>query len=365
MNKEKIIALVGGGSGGHIFPLVALGEELISKKIPFVYLGSQDSLESKIIGDLKWQFIEISAGKWRRYISFASIFQNLIDVFSIIRGFFQSIRLIKRHKIGLIVSKGGYIALPVLYAARVVGCPVIVHESDSVMGISNKVGSKFAKRVLTAFDTAIFPNNDSRYKKVGIPIRKSLRLAASLRSPKKERSLLLILPGSQGSVAINKYLKRGLRSLLGKYDVVHLTGKRDYNFFESFRKQLPKEMAGRYKPYKFIERELSYYYQLADLIIVRGSATIAAEAALFAKPIYIIPIPESANNHQQENAKVLEAANAAIVRQQYQLSDEKFIKDINSLMSNEEKLTEIGKNLAKYFNSNDSVEVIIKEITNA
>lgn len=364
MIKKKIIALVGGGSGGHVFPLVALGEELTNRKTPFLYIGSKDSLESEVVKNLKWRFIEINAGKWRRDFSFLSIFQNLADTTSMIKGFFQSIRIIRRYDIGLIVSKGGYVALPVLYAARVVGCPVIVHESDSVMGISNKIGSKFAKRILTAFDPSIFPHADGRYKKVGIPIRKKLRQAASLRSPKKERSLLLILPGSQGSVAINQYLKHGLRTLLEKYDIVHLTGKSDIGFFESFKKKLPKKLINRYKSYSFIDRELSYYFQLADLIIVRGSATIAAEAALFAKPIYIIPIPSSANNHQQQNAKILEEANAAIVRQQYQLSSEKLIKDIVRLLENKEKLETIGKNLAKYFNSSNSVGMIIKEIEN-
>ena len=362
MNKEKIIALVGGGTGGHIFPLVALGEELTNKKIDFVYIGSPNSLESEVVRALKWQFLEIGAGKWRRYISPASIIWNFLGLFTTIKGIFQSVRIIKQHNIGLIFSKGGYVSLPVLYAARVVGCPVIIHESDSIMGTTNRIGSKFAKRILTAFDPRVFPHNDSRYRKVGIPVRKSLRQAASLRSPKKERPLILILPGSQGSVAINQYLKQELRSLLGKYDIIHLAGKKDFNYFQSLRRRLPKIMADRYRTYSFIDRELPYYYQSADLIIVRGSATTAAEAALFAKPIYIIPLPDSANNHQFENARILESVGAAFVRQQYQLSSEKFIKDISRLLGDRHNLRIMGEKLLMYFSSSKSIENIIEEI---
>ena len=362
MNKEKIIALVGGGTGGHIFPLVALGEELTNRKIDFVYIGSPNSLESEVIRALKWQFLEIGAGKWRRYISLASIIQNFLGLFVTVRGIIQSVRIIRRHNIGLIFSKGGYVSLPVLYAARVVGCPVIIHESDSIMGTANRVGSKFAKRILTAFDPSVFPHSDARYRKVGIPVRKSLRQAASLRSPKKERPLILIIPGSQGSGAINQYLKQELRSLLKKYDIIHLAGKKDFSYFESLRKRLPKIMTDRYRTYSFIDRELPYYYQSANLVIVRGSATTAAEAALFAKPIYIIPIPDSANNHQSQNARILESVGAAFVRQQYQLSGEKFVKDINRLLRNENNLRTMGGKLFKYFSSSNSIENIIKEI---
>jgi UDP-N-acetylglucosamine--N-acetylmuramyl-(pentapeptide) pyrophosphoryl-undecaprenol N-acetylglucosamine transferase len=314
---------------------------------------------------LSWQFIEVEAGKWRRYLSLSSISQNIVDVFRTIAGFFQAIRILRKTRARLVVSKGGYVALPVLYAARVVGCPIIVHESDSVMGVTNRIGSRFAKRVLTAFDETIFPERDARYRKIGIPIRRSLRQAASLRSPKKVQPLLLVLPGSQGSTAINQYIRQGLRELLQICDVVHLTGTADYESFETLRKGLPENLVNRYHPYRFIDRQLPYYYQSADLIVLRASATTAAEAALFSKPVYVIPLPESANNHQQENARRLEQADAAIVKQQYQLSTEQFIKDIKNLLGDNDKLVGLGKNLAAYFDSSNAVSKMTQEITDA
>lgn len=359
---ERPIILIGGGTGGHIFPLVAVAEELAARKVNFLYVGSRGSLEEKIISSYGWPFAIIEAGKWRRYLSLPSVTNNIIDIGRVIRGFFQSIKLLRRTRAKLVFSKGGYVAMPLLYAARVTGCPVIIHESDSIMGVANRVGSKFSKKVLTAFDTENFANADGRYVKVGIPVRKNLRQAAKLQSPKKIRPVVLVLPGSQGSAAINQYLKQALNNILEFCDVVHLTGNKDFSTFESLRKQLPKNRAERYRPYKFIDRELPYYYQSADLVVARSSATTAAEAALFSKALYVVPLPDSANNHQQRNASLLEKAGAAVVRQQYQLSAEVFASDIKELLSDRSKLQQMGSKLAGYFGSQDATTKVIKEI---
>lgn len=361
---DRPIILVGGGTGGHIFPLVAVAEELASRKINFVYVGSRDSLEEKVINSYGWPFAVIEAGKWRRYLTIRSLTENLIDTIRVARGFFQSIKLLRKTGARLVVSKGGYVAMPLLYAARVVGCPVIVHESDSVMGVANRIGSKFAKRVLTAFDVGNFPNADARFIKVGIPVRRSLRQAAKLKSPKKVRPVVLVLPGSQGSAAINRYLKQALNNLLEVCDIIHLTGEKDFPNFESLRQQLPKNRAERYRPYKFIDRELPYYYQSADLIVARSSATTAAEAALFAKALYVVPLPESANNHQCQNALLLEKAGAAVVRQQYQLSADVLATDIKELLISQDKLVQMGSKLAEYFGSQNATSKMINEINN-
>ncbi|MEX1052172.1 MAG: UDP-N-acetylglucosamine--N-acetylmuramyl-(pentapeptide) pyrophosphoryl-undecaprenol N-acetylglucosamine transferase [Patescibacteria group bacterium] len=361
--KNGPIVLVGGGTGGHIFPLVAVAEELQVRKQPFVYIGSADGPEAGIIAGHGWEFEAIAAGKWRRYRTVASILQNVADVFRTVKGFFQAVRLLRRLDAQLVVSKGGYVAVPVLYAARLIGCPVIVHESDAVMGLANKIGSKFAQKVLTAFDPAVL-DGDGRFVKVGIPVRRALIQAARLRSPKKDRPVLLILPGSQGSMAINRYVKEGMAEFLGKYDIIHLTGEPDYQVFAEIKRALPKNLAARYKPYPFIERELPYYYQAADLIIARSSATTMAEAALFKKPLYVVPLPQSANNHQQRNAQLLEASGAVMVRQQYQLSTEQLLTDIESLLSNPERLLAMGESLGRYFDSATATGRMIGEISN-
>jgi len=358
--SERPIFLVGGGTGGHVFPLVAVAEELESKKIPFIFVGSPNSLEERVVTKRKWQFLTIESGKWRRYLDSKSIFSNIIDIFRLIKGFFQAMKILRKHRARLVFSKGGFVALPLLYAARVIGCPIIVHESDSVMGVANRVGSKYAKKILTAFDPKVFPNVDSRFMQVGIPIRRSLQQASKLKSPRKVRPVILVLPGSQGATAINKLIKQSLLSIIEKYDLIHLTGESDFKDFEKLRSTMTKVQQERYRPYHFIDRELPYYFQLADLIIARSSATTTAEAALFKKALFAIPLPGSANNHQQINAQILNDIGAAYIREQYQLSGEQFLSSIDELLGNQSTLQTMGENLAKYFGSNEATTKTVK-----
>lgn len=360
--KNKPILLVGGGTGGHIMPLIAIGEELSSRDLPFIFVGGIQSKEEELVRHYQWHYVSIQAGKWRRYTNFKSIVANLTDIFRLAIGFFQSLQIIIKSKSEIIVSKGGYVALPVVYAARLLGRRVIIHESDTVMGLTNRLSSTFAKKVLTAFDPKIFTNSDGRYQQVGIPIRRALRMAAKLKSPMKSRPLLLILPGSQASQAINNLLEPILPKLLEHYDVIHLTGSNELEKFQKFRQGLPTEKQHSYKPYAFIDRELPYYFQSADLILCRASMTTIAEASLFGKPVYLIPLPTAAADHQISNAKRLELAGAAFVRLQNELTSEKLYEDIKKLLSDKVKLEALGKSLKTYFNESDAVELFLKEI---
>lgn len=360
--NNNVIALVGGGTGGHVFPLVAVAEELAQQKREFIFIGSAESLEKRVVTNLGWKLETIQAGKWRRYSTFKSLVSNIVDAVKVVIGFFQSIKVIRRNKVGTVFSKGGYVALPVVFAAKLLGCRIIVHESDAVMGMTNRLSAAVADRVLTAFGLESYPNRNDRYRQVGIPVRAVLRRAATLKAPKKSRPLLLVLPGSQGSAAINSFIRSSLPKLLETLDVVHLTGEREYQEFIKIKDSLNTSQRSHYKPYSFIDRELPLYFQSADLVVARSSATTIAEAALFAKAMYLVPLPTAAANHQYENALRLDSANAAIVRQEYQLSTEVFVQDILKLISNPEKLQEIGNRLKEYFKTHATISEIIKEI---
>lgn len=364
MANMNPILLVGGGTGGHITPLVAVGEELSVRAIPFIFVGSPHSREQEIVKGLGWQFLPIQAGKWRRYATLASFVQNLVDIGRTGLGFFQAVGIIQRYKIETVFSKGGFVALPVVLAARLLGKRVIIHESDAVMGMTNKISARFATKVLTAFAPSVFEGADNRYQQVGIPIRAALRKAASLKAPKKSRPMILIIPGSQGSLAINGYVKNVLTDLLKLTDVVHLTGVKEFDLFADWQRSLPASSQSRYKPYSYIDRELPYYFQAADLVVARSSATTAAEAALFKKAVYLIPLPTSASNHQVVNGQQLAAAGAAVVKEQYQLSPPQFLADIQALLGNPSQLTELGDRLNTYFNATETIDKIITELTN-
>ncbi len=359
-NIDRPIILVGGGTGGHIFPLVAIGEELKIRNQRFIYVGTRTGREAEIISRLGWSFVSIEAGKWRRHSGLSGFGQNLVDLGRTIAGVFQAIVILRRTNARLIVGKGGGVALPVIVAAKLTRRPVIIHESDVVMGMANRLSMRFAHRILTTFNPTVFPFYDQRFVQVGMPIRQSLRQAARLKGPKKSRPLVLILPGSQGSSAINNYVKGSLNQLLKVIDIIHLTGEKDYPTFAALQQAMPSAMRNHYKPYRFIDRELPYYFQAADLVVARASATTATEAALFRKPLYMIPLPTAANNHQVANAKVLQRAGAAVVKEQYQLTPEIFRDDVLVLLKNEAKLTKLGNALHDYFNEEKTLEKILE-----
>ncbi len=360
--NQKPIILVGGGTGGHIFPLVSIGEELVTRHYPFIYVGAKHGREESIVKELGWRFEPIAAGKMRRYFSLEAIIANITDAFRTIQGFFQATKLLIRTGSPAIISKGGYVALPVVYAARLLGRPVFAHESDAVMGLTNRLTSSFAKRVFTAFAPSSYPHADRRYLQVGIPIRKNLRQAARLRSPKKTRPLILVLGGIQGSSTINTQIRHSLKRLLAIADIVHVTGERDFASYQKLQASLDKSARVAYKPFAFLDRELAYYFQAADLVISRASATTIAEGALFGKAMLLIPLPTAAGNHQVVNANVLAAEHAAVVYEEYQLSPETFLSAVERLLSDRPKLAALGMKLKTYFHNDEAIALIIQAV---
>lgn len=360
--KTPTIALVGGGTGGHIFPLVAIAEELHNQGIKFIYIGGARSLEQRIIKGSNWPFEAITVGKWRRYLTIQSLYLNIVDFFRTVIGVFQAYRILQKHRVRVVFSKGGFVALPVVIAAKLRRVRVFVHESDAVMGLSNKLTAKLASKVLTAFDAKSYSNYKSNFLQVGIPIRNSLRRASTLKAPKKNRQLILVLPGSQGSLAINSLLKPIIPNLLKSYDVIHLTGEKDYESFDQLHQSLPQNRLQHYRPYKFIDRELPYYFQTADIIVSRSSATTIAEAALFKKASYLIPLPSAASDHQLVNAQRLVEANAAVMRQENQLNSEILEKDLVNLLRDTDRLKLLGENLNKYFVAEGTIAKIMEVI---
>lgn len=356
------ILLVGGGTGGHIMPLIAIGEELTTRQLPFIFVGAKNGREEKIVAGLGWRFAAIEAGKWRRDFSLSNLFSNLIDVSRVIIGFFQALQLLVRSRVRVVFSKGGYVALPVVLAAKLLGRRLIIHESDVVMGLTNRISSRMATSVLTAFDTKVYPNADQRYRQVGIPVRRALRQAAKLKAPQKSRPLIFVIGGIQGSSALNDLIKPIIPNLIQRYDLVHVTGEVAAAGFRQLRLSLGKEQ-NRYKPSAFIDRELPYYYQTADLIISRASATTIVEASIFSKALYLVPLPTAAGNHQVANARLLEKAQAVIVREQDQLTAEMIHQDIERLLADTVRLQEMGQRLHQYFDEEQTLPKIMELIT--
>ena len=325
----KNIAISGGGTGGHVFPALALAEALKekNKNIKIFWLGEKNSFEEKACkeSNLNIVFQAILGGKLRRYFSF----QNFWDIPKIFIAFLQSLYILKREKIDKVFSKGGYVALPVVLAAWVLRIPVIVHDSDAVPGLTTKISSKFAQSICLCFEGAkeYFSKNFwSKIHITGLPVRKEItewvgkKIEAKTKIQKKyfsdvknDMPIIFIMGGSQGALAINESIISLLPELCKKVFVIHLTG-----YGKKIEISLSTEIQEKYVSLEFISNpsDLAMLYAASDVIIMRSSSAIL-EASFFTKNLILVPLPGAAANHQEKNAKefILKHPSATIVDQ--------------------------------------------------
>ena len=347
------ILITGGGSGGHVFPLVAIAKQLqqlaIKSNLDLVlrYYGPQDIYTSYITRE-DIEAKSIIASKLRRYFSL----KNFVDLPKFVLSIFQSLFKIYWFMPDVAFSKGGPGALPVLIACRFYNIPVIIHDSDAIPGLTNTVSGKWSRQIELGFASAkkYFPASKT-VRVVGNPIREDLLNYVSL-DPKgaKERlkldpnvPLILVLGGSLGSVRINNFILSYLEKLLGHYQVVHQVGTANLadvkKTFAALSRQWEAKIKNRYYPYAFLEKNYGEMLAASDLVITRSGSGAIFELAAFGKPAILIPLPESARNHQQMNAIQYSQIGAAEVLEENNLSEavalgmiDKLIKAPNTQM---------------------------------
>ncbi len=350
------IVFTGGGTGGHIFPIVQIVREFkevvreqeeklvgLQAKIAFHYIGPKDEFSAQVLlkEDVRVSFI--LGGKVRRYFSPLALFQNLFDlVFLFPLGFLQAFFKLFFLAPDAVFSKGGYGSLPVVLAAWFLDIPIFVHESDKVAGFSNRLAAKFAKEIFTAFsNTEGLPSNKQIV--VGHPIRKTL-LEGSKEKAKEifnltfEKPIVLIMGGSQGALRINDLVINILVEWLENFELLHITGKKNYQELKDEAEVvLPGELKKYYHPVGFLEEEdLANAYRVADFIVSRAGAGSIFEIAALGKPSILIPLPESAQDHQVKNAYAYKEAGATIVIEQANLTPHFLLESIKYIFSHPE-----------------------------
>ncbi len=358
------ILFTGGGTGGHLMPIIAIGRELKGKDgIKLYYLGPKDEQGGFLLAQENFKIHSILSGKIRRYFSF----WNITDVlFGIPIGFLQGFFWILVIRPNLVFSKGGSGSLVVCWAARIFRISVFLHESDSVPGLSNKIVSKWAKKVFVSFSfekTEGFENSIL----VGNPTRKEL-LNGSIEEAKKifnltlEKPVILIMGGSQGAMAINEFIMVILNNLLEKYEIIHVAGLKNYKKIKLESEVVfGQDLEKYYHLYPTLnEVELKNAYAAADLVISRAGSGSIFEIAAVGKPSILIPLPSAAGNHQSKNAYQYAESGAAIVLEQDNLSPNLFLGEVESAFSKKEKMEKAALNFSKP----NAAELITKEILN-
>lgn len=349
----KKIIMTGGGTAGHVTPNIALLPALKEAGYHIEYIGSYHGIEKELIEAQHIPYTGIDSGKLRRYFDI----KNFSDPFHVIKGFGQAVSLMHKHKPDIVFSKGGFVSVPVVLAAKVCGIPAIIHESDITPGLANRIAMKGAKKVCCNFPETLNYLPSDKAVLTGSPIRLELLkgnpdAAYKLcRFPSQKKPVLLIIGGSLGSRAINKAVRNILPELLKDFYMIHICGKG--NLDESLM-----ETKG-YAQFEYVSEELTDMLALADLAISRAGANSICELLALHKPNILIPLSSSASRGDQIlNAKSFEKQGFSYVIQEENVTNDTLLQAVHYVYENRRKFI----NTMSQSGQMDSIGTIMKLI---
>lgn len=344
------IIVSGGGTGGHVTPVLALCAALKARKAtaPVIdYIGSGGRLERELVEAEGIGYHVISSGKFRRYrrglvselTDLKTMRQNAGDSLRILKGVRQARRLLKTLKPDVVFVKGGYVGLPVGLAASQLKIPLIIHESDTIMGLTNRVLASRARIVATGFPVDVFAGAkfNTTLLATGNPVRADILKGQRDRGRKHfgidtAQPTLLVIGGSTGATALNEAVFGALAQLTDTMNVIHQTGQHDIDAAQFQRQRLESHKRGRYVPTAFMRAELADAYELADVVVSRCGANVLAELAALKKAVILVPLPGSANNHQAHNAQYIVRRGAARLLEQSRLTPRTLRAEVDKLI---------------------------------
>ena len=364
------IVFAGGGTGGHFYPIIAIGERInrIVEEQKIVecsmYYFSTTPFDKQALYDTGIKFERISAGKWRRYFSI----ENFFDLFKTFVGI--GIALSKLFVIypDVVVSKGGYASFPTVVAARILGIPIFIHESDTHPGRVNVWSKRFAKRIAVSYESAsqYFPKNKTVW--TGHPVREELMQPAKdgayeYFNLNKNFKTIFIIGGSLGAQKINDAVLDALPKLVSKYQVIHMTGIKNKQYVEETAKVVlsTPEQRERYKIVPYLNvLGMRMASGMSQLVVSRAGSTIF-EIAYWGLPSIIIPIPESVSHDQKTNAYNFARTGACEVIEENNLSGTILFSEIDRLLTHDDVYQKMAVNTKK-FGGRDGARVIADEV---
>jgi UDP-N-acetylglucosamine--N-acetylmuramyl-(pentapeptide) pyrophosphoryl-undecaprenol N-acetylglucosamine transferase len=368
MNKKECnlrILFAGGGTGGHLFPAIALMEELMSRvdefqSIKVLFIGTKRGIESTVLDRLGFPFRTIWIRGFQRGRSFRSIGINLLFPLRLLVSMIQSHLIIKNFDPQIAIGTGGYTSGPPLRVAHRKDIPIFIHEQNVLPGATTRLLSKYAEKVYVSFKrTNEYIENTVHY---GVPIRKSLRHVSREQAIRffdlyPELKTVFIFGGSQGAHVINSFWYSHINNFLSlnNCQFIWQTGQREY---EKIKQGFGDSYLIHITP--FIH-EMDIAYSASDIIICRAGALSLAEMSYFGKSSILVPLPSAAGNHQEINARIMEDAGASIMVLEKEIESGKLENNLLSLLNNEEKLSEMSKN-ALSLSKPDSAKLIINDI---
>ena len=341
-NKYRFL-FAGGGTGGHLFPAVAVAE-LIREMKPesdILFIGTKDRIEGRVVPKLGFKFKSI----WIRGFSRKLTFENIFFPLKLVVSAFQSLVINMSFRPQVAIGSGGYVSGPAIWAASVMGAKIILLEQNSYPGVTTRLLERYAKEVHLSFEESKkYLRKEKIHLITGNPVRKNLGLMNREEALKKfdlsgEKKTLLVLGGSLGAKTINEAMSASIKILEEKnIQVIWQTGK---NYFDQFKSMNGKTI----KVYDFIE-DMNAAYSACDLLLARAGATTIAEVLNLGIPAILVPSPNVAENHQYHNAKSLSDNNSAILIEDRNLKND-LVNAVMDTISSEKKLSDLKSNASK------------------
>lgn len=356
------IIISAGGTGGHIYPALAIIKKLQEKdkKLELLYIGTHNRMEKDIIPKFGIPYEEIEVYG----LSKKNLFRNIKNVFLLHKSYRKCLQIMKKFKPDVVVGVGGYVTYPVIKAAKRLGIKIFIHEQNSIPGKTNIALSKYADIIGVSFKKSItYFKDQTKVVETGNPCgERALSLKAMSKVKlgfTKTKKLVVIVSGSLGSQTVNTKMKSFLRNVAHeKYEILYITGSNYYDEFIS-----GEEFPNNVKVMPFIDN-LAALLKQTDLLVTRAGASTISEIIALKIPSILIPSPYVANNHQYYNALEIQNADAGVLIIEKDLEANILKKEINNILYNPKRQKEIINNLsnlAKY-NSSEVIYEIIKEL---
>lgn len=337
--KEVRVVVAGGGTGGHLFPGLAIAKEMEKRRegANILFVVGRRKMESEILSrsGYRQEMIHVEGIKGRGWKKMAAVLLKLPY------SFFQSVSILRKFSPHLVIGVGGYSAGPVCLAAWLMGIPTAIQEQNSFPGVTNRLLCRFVDRVFISFEESREHFPAGTLHLTGNPVRESLLTEKRDPSQLSEKFTILAVGGSQGARAINEAFLHAQEILKSKgrdFHVVHQTGKNDYERVEAEYRRTG--LKGDITP--FID-DMAVAYNRADIVVSRAGATTVSELAALGKPSVLIPYPFAANRHQEINARVLQEAGGADLILQEDLSGERLADFLMKYMDDRDALVEMGR----------------------
>ncbi len=351
----KKIVMTGGGTAGHVTPNIALIPRLRELGYDIDYIGSYEGIEKKLISEFGIPYYGVATGKFRRYFDP----KNFSDPFRVIKGCSEAKKILKQLKPNVIFSKGGFVSVPVIWAAAGLKIPCIIHESDLTPGLANKLCIPKATKICCNFPETLKYLPADKAVLTGSPIREELlkgnkEAAYKLCGFDNSRPVIMIMGGSQGASAINKVVRDALPRLLNDFQVIHICGQ------EKMDNMLLTTPG--YKQFDYVKGELKDLFAITDLVVSRAGANAICELLALRIPNILIPLPLAASRGDQLlNAASFESQGYSIVIQEENLDEDSLVESLQELYNNKDTYVEKMEQSSQY-NAINSIIKLIEEV---